>query len=1022
MKKPLLIVSLFCLLLISNITFSQSVSPIIENVTNYGNGYYFISYGYNNTSGSIANIPVNNGAGVRNFFTPGVIDRGQPTTYQIGRQIAVWGIWVQYGTSLTWNLTGRTATNGTKNITAAITDNSTVMPPIGGQVTYTIKYSNNESSGLSNGKLVDTIPAGTQFVSATGGGVSSGNAVTWNIGSMNGQTSGTVTVTIQVVALEAAAIGYRNVVYFSGQFNGANYRAFGYDDNIGNPTRTTDSSYIAAFEDLKGSGWNDWDVNDFVVGMRERVTFNNSNQITQIVFDYEALARGSAYVNQFLHFIKIPGNSTATLVVKDSNGVVLPSLGYTNQNFTDAVNTRIFPNTYNALPPKPGRTFSNVEKAQVGIIKGYTATLTITTDPNSVNSGNYVRGNSRPYLINEINKQIDIASLAGTLGNTQNVDNNVDAGTRLYGYFLDLAYRLPYNWKWPLEGPPSAIWRSFPYFNNYILSSKTVATDWYVAPDTSLVWNRRVVPADYAFSGEKSKTSFLNKLQSIGYSTDELILTDSAGSFFSSPKLADIDNDNKLEILIGSYDKKFHAYKTNGTEVNGFPVTTTGLIRSTAAVYLNPNGSRVIAFGSDDGKLYAVDKNGANLPGFPVQTPKAIKSSPMIVDLNNDGQKEIVVLSGDGKMYAYSFNGTALSGFPVQVQNTEDNFGNIIIMPSPAAVDLDGNGTKEIVIGTLDKTLKVLNSDGSVRFTKTLDSAVYSSPLIAKINSSTYRIIVATASGSIYVYDNAGNLVTSKNLGSGFISSPVLADLDKSGTPQLIAATIDGTITKLNAVTLATMWELPTGQQIYSSPVIADIDGDNYLDIIYGGQNGFLLPLTRQGYLVDSTTMAAVEPFDSWIISTSAIGDIDKDGKIDLVAASMDNKLKAFSLPGTSVNTKVWWGSFGNDLGNTRVADSLTSVGIVNSSAVADKYLLGQNYPNPFNPTTKISFSLPKNEFVSVKVFDMSGKEIAQLVNNEMKTGVYEYQFDGSKLASGVYFYRITTPNFTETKKMTLVK
>jgi hypothetical protein len=106
-------------------------------------------------------------------------------------------------------------------------------------------------------------------------------------------------------------------------------------------------------------------------------------------------------------------------------------------------------------------------------------------------------------------------------------------------------------------------------------------------------------------------------------------------------------------------------------------------------------------------------------------------------------------------MYAYSFSGAALTGFPVQVQNTEDNFGTLIIMPSPAAADLDGNGTKEIIIGTLDKSLKVLNSDGSVRFTKTLDSAVYSSPLIAKINSSTYRIIVTTAAGTIYVYDNS---------------------------------------------------------------------------------------------------------------------------------------------------------------------------------------------------------------------------------------------------------------------------
>jgi hypothetical protein len=97
-------------------------------------------------------------------------------------------------------------------------------------------------------------------------------------------------------------------------------------------------------------------------------------------------------------------------------------------------------------------------------------------------------------------------------------------------------------------------------------------------------------------------------------------------------------------------------------------------------------------------------------------------------------------------------------------------------------------------------------------------------------------------------------------------------------------------------------------------------------------------------------------------------------------------------------------------------------VGIVNSSTVADKYSLGQNYPNPFNPTTKISFSVPKNEFVSIKVFDLTGKEIAQLVNNEMNAGTYEYIFNGSSLASGIYFYQIKTPNFTETKRMTLVK
>jgi LruC domain-containing protein/uncharacterized repeat protein (TIGR01451 family) len=1000
---------------------AQQIYPFINYVTNYGNGVYGITYGYNSEYSTPQICPVINYGNFKNYFGTNPIDRGQPTTFLPGVHNEVFSITIPYGLWITYNITsGWVMNGGTKNVTCAVTNNAgSTMPGVGNQVTYTLQYNNADWESLSNAQLIDTLGPGVTFVSATGGGVHNNGVVTWPIGTLNSNASGSRTVTVQVTSSVA---NYRNVGTITGTASGTTWRGKSVKENTAPLTRTTDSTYITAFEDLKGSGWNDWDVNDFVVGMRERVTYNGSNQITQIIFDYEALARGSAFVNKFLHLIKLSGNSTATLVVKDSNGVTLPTLGFTNQAFSGNINIPVFPNTYNALPPRTG-AFTNVETVQPGVVKGYTATLTINTDGTSNTAVNYLRNSSQPYLINELNKQIEVASLAGTLGNTQNVDNNVDAGTLLYGYFLDLGYRLPYNWKWPLEGPPSAIWKAFPNFNNYILSSRSTNTDWYNSPDLSKVWTRRVVATDnIAFTGEKNKSAFLSRLQNFQYGNDDSILIDSAGSFFASPKLADIDNDNKLEILVGSYDKKFHVYKADGTEVSGFPVTTNGLIRSTAAVYLNPNGSRVIAFGSDDGKLYAVDKNGANLPGFPVQTPKAIKSSPTIVDLNNDGQKEIVVLSGDGKMYAYSFSGAALTGFPVQVQNTEDNFGTIIIMPSPAAADLDGNGTKEIIIGTLDKTLKVLNSDGSVRFTKTLDSAVYSSPLIAKVNTSTYRIIVTTAAGTIYVYDNAGNLVTSRNLGSGFVSSPVIADLDKTGTPQLIVATISGEIYKLNASSLADMWILPTGQQIYASPVIADVDGDNYLDLVYGGQGGFVMPITRQGYLVDTITMAALEPFNSWIISTCATGDIDKDGKIDLIAASMDNKIKSFTLPNTNVNSKVWWGSFGNDLGNTRVSDSLTSVGIINSSTIADKYSLEQNYPNPFNPSTKISFSVPKNEFVSIKIFDMTGKEIAQLVNNEMNAGTYEYTFNGSSLASGIYFYQIKTPNFTDTKRMTLIK
>ncbi|MBS1492213.1 MAG: T9SS type A sorting domain-containing protein, partial [Bacteroidetes bacterium] len=87
-----------------------------------------------------------------------------------------------------------------------------------------------------------------------------------------------------------------------------------------------------------------------------------------------------------------------------------------------------------------------------------------------------------------------------------------------------------------------------------------------------------------------------------------------------------------------------------------------------------------------------------------------------------------------------------------------------------------------------------------------------------------------------------------------------------------------------------------------------------------------------------------------------------------------------------------------------------------------DKYELAQNYPNPFNPTTKINFSLPKQGFVSLKIFDVTGREVAKLVNEVRPSGVFSVDFNGADFASGVYFYRIEAQDFIDTKRMVLVK
>jgi photosystem II stability/assembly factor-like uncharacterized protein len=86
------------------------------------------------------------------------------------------------------------------------------------------------------------------------------------------------------------------------------------------------------------------------------------------------------------------------------------------------------------------------------------------------------------------------------------------------------------------------------------------------------------------------------------------------------------------------------------------------------------------------------------------------------------------------------------------------------------------------------------------------------------------------------------------------------------------------------------------------------------------------------------------------------------------------------------------------------------------------EYALFQNYPNPFNPSTTIRYSIPNSEFVTLRVYDVLGIEVATLVNEDKSTGSYEIHFNATELSSGVYFYKLQAGNFVETKKMLLLK
>ncbi|MCX6162831.1 MAG: T9SS type A sorting domain-containing protein, partial [Ignavibacteriae bacterium] len=117
-----------------------------------------------------------------------------------------------------------------------------------------------------------------------------------------------------------------------------------------------------------------------------------------------------------------------------------------------------------------------------------------------------------------------------------------------------------------------------------------------------------------------------------------------------------------------------------------------------------------------------------------------------------------------------------------------------------------------------------------------------------------------------------------------------------------------------------------------------------------------------------------------------------------------------YILAGT-YQQSVWLRLYSEAIGINKITENVPS-----------KYSLSQNYPNPFNPTTNIKFNVAKLSDVKIVVYDIMGREVQTLVNESLQPGIYEVSFDGSKLTSGVYFYRLISDNFTDTKRMLLVK
>ncbi len=178
------------------------------------------------------------------------------------------------------------------------------------------------------------------------------------------------------------------------------------------------------------------------------------------------------------------------------------------------------------------------------------------------------------------------------------------------------------------------------------------------------------------------------------------------------------------------------------------------------------------------------------------------------------------------------------------------------------------------------------------------------------------------------------------------------------------------------------------------------------------------------------TIYAVALTFPKWSIKGPIQFKFAVNGIVDNEAGFQEDHLLFLDdmpdQPGSKAINELEVVKFGRQRGLGAFKDTVKIVNKFTSVKQTDEipltYALYQNYPNPFNPTTTIKYSIPNTERVTLKIYNILGQEVATLVDEEQKPGVYELKFDAGNLASGVYFYRLKAGGFTAVKKMMLVK
>ena len=351
-------------------------------------------------------------------------------------------------------------------------------------------------------------------------------------------------------------------------------------------------------------------------------------------------------------------------------------------------------------------------------------------------------------------------------------------------------------------------------------------------------------------------------------------------------------------------------------------------------------------------------------------------SSLAFADINNTGVKDLFIGNDFGKIARYKNTGT-----PQQPQFTfvTDSIGLGVtgFDFAPAFGDLNGDGLQDLMVGSY-------RQDSLYYFRNT-----------------------GTAANPVFTLTARGNQIGISGIGQD--NTPFLADIDADGDLDLFIGNSagkisfyrnSGTPTNFN-FQLVTNNYLGVTFNFQSIPRLYDIDRDGDLDLFVGKQDG-----TISYYRNDGTPQVP-----NFVFVTNSFQNINVFGNACPAFTDIDADTDGDLFVGNVKGGMYYWENR-DIVGVNTISDIIP---VSNS--------LYQNFPNPFNPSTSIRFDLTKNSRVSLNIYDITGKLVNTLLNDEfVEAGTKEFKVDMSNFPSGIYYYKLSSDNFSQTKKMILVK